>query len=158
MPSNHREEPPGSPPVALVAKPFTDSTRTTITAVSEVPVSSLPGVSSSKSHEGIEVSRTKSIVLSNDDISDINPFTPRPGHRLIWKNIDMTVANKKSTGNTKPLHVLKGISGAAEPKQLLCILGHSGSGTSVCLMFSTANRFGAPLSCFPGIADQRSLL
>jgi len=68
-------------------------------------------------------------------ISDlINPFTPRPGHRLVWKDVSMKInANnyyKKGTaGEKKALQVLQGVSGTAEPKQLLCILGHSGSGT-----------------------------
>jgi len=60
--------------------------------------------------------------------SEIDPFAARPGNKLSWKNLRMTVTGKNSAVGTKSIEILKGVSGTGLPKQLLCILGHSGSG------------------------------
>jgi ABC-type multidrug transport system ATPase subunit len=59
----------------------------------------------------------------------IDPFAPRPGHELCFKNIHVALTRKKEGD----LDILQDISGTVHPKQLYCILGHSGSGKTTLL-------------------------
>jgi ABC-type multidrug transport system fused ATPase/permease subunit len=53
-----------------------------------------------------------------------NPFALRPGRELEWTNVNVLVARKEEAD----IQVLQGISGKVQPRQLTCIMGHSGSG------------------------------
>jgi ABC-type multidrug transport system fused ATPase/permease subunit len=53
-----------------------------------------------------------------------NPFALRPGRELKWTNVNVQVARKEKAG----IQVLQDISGTVQPRQLTCIMGHSGSG------------------------------
>jgi ABC-type multidrug transport system fused ATPase/permease subunit len=54
----------------------------------------------------------------------IDPFASRPGHVLKWTNVSVKVARK----GEDDIQVLQDVSGALQPRQLLCIMGHSGAG------------------------------
>jgi ABC-type multidrug transport system fused ATPase/permease subunit len=54
----------------------------------------------------------------------IDPFAARPGHQLNWANVNMKVSRKG-----KPdIQVLSNVEGSVNPRELSCIIGHSGSG------------------------------
>jgi ABC-type multidrug transport system fused ATPase/permease subunit len=54
----------------------------------------------------------------------IDPFAARPGHQLSWANVNMKVSRKG-----KPdIQVLSNVEGSVNPRELSCIIGHSGSG------------------------------
>jgi len=54
--------------------------------------------------------------------SCIDPFSPRVGQRLEWKELNLSAKKK---GNPS---ILKSVSGIAKPGELTCIMGASGSG------------------------------
>jgi ABC-type multidrug transport system fused ATPase/permease subunit len=54
----------------------------------------------------------------------IDPFASRPGHVLKWTNVNVKVARK----GKDDIQVLRDVSGVLKPRQLLCIMGHSGAG------------------------------
>jgi ABC-type multidrug transport system fused ATPase/permease subunit len=53
-----------------------------------------------------------------------NPFALRPGRELEWTNVNVQVARKEKAD----IQVLQDISGKVQPRQLTCIMGHSGAG------------------------------
>jgi ABC-type uncharacterized transport system fused permease/ATPase subunit len=53
-----------------------------------------------------------------------NPFALRPGRELEWTNVNVQVARKENAN----IQVLQDISGKVQPRQLTCIMGHSGAG------------------------------
>jgi ABC-type lipoprotein export system ATPase subunit len=53
-----------------------------------------------------------------------NPFALRPGRELEWTNVNVQVARKEN----HDIQVLQDISGNVQPRQLTCIMGHSGAG------------------------------
>jgi ABC-type multidrug transport system fused ATPase/permease subunit len=53
-----------------------------------------------------------------------NPFALCPGRELEWTNVNVQVARKEKAD----IQVLQDISGKVQPRQLTCIMGHSGAG------------------------------
>jgi len=64
--------------------------------------------------------RAVSVLDSHDD-----PFAPREGKTLAWKNVNMTLVGKKGTEDRM---LLKDSWGEVPPKQITAIMGPSGAG------------------------------
>ena len=66
----------------------------------------------------------------------INPFAVRPGHRLDFTNINVTVKKR----NKDDQQILRNVCGSVLPKRVCCVMGASGSGTwfsFLCFLFVT---------------------
>jgi ABC-type multidrug transport system fused ATPase/permease subunit len=73
----------------------------------------------SSKQQGVESQALQGAVSTN-----IDPFAARPSHQLSWANVNMKVSRKG-----KPdIQVLSNVEGSVNPRELSCIIGHSGSG------------------------------
>ncbi|CAB9514774.1 Putative white-brown complex homolog protein 30 [Seminavis robusta] len=68
----------------------------------------------------------------NNQKPTIDPFAHRPGHTLTWENLEMQVKSKKNGEDTT---ILRKVSGEANPGELCCIIGQSGSGKTSLLQY-----------------------
>lgn len=57
-----------------------------------------------------------------------DPFAPRSGRHLVWKDVNLTVKTPSKDNDEKEKFILKNIWGEVPPKQLTAIMGPSGSG------------------------------
>jgi ABC-type multidrug transport system ATPase subunit/ABC-type multidrug transport system permease subunit len=68
------------------------------------------------------------VELATSEGFDLTSYIPRI--RLTWENLELTIVKKIGYKKTQDISVLKGISGTAEPGQMLTIMGTSGAGKS----------------------------
>ena len=101
-----------------------------MTSTIDESAKSIPSTHSSSDMDDIEAAASAAVTPTKHSLTDsgllsVDPFAPRKGKTLTWKNVNMTL---NGTKNTEPRKLVDDVFGSVPERQTTAIMGPSGAG------------------------------